>query len=185
MYRHNGSILGKRAANNNVATIFSLGPRGRKNGSIIDGSSRLVDHLEGMIPRVSGIWRLSGMQLVDEDVDTVTVINNSYWTDPAPYQAFVETSRWTVATGVWHPSCPAAQQPCGSMWGCGGDNRNAGNAGSTWTYLGSGDTCSDPWIYAAQSATGYYQTVDPPPYYTEQLDSTTTTVTHKTWNFFC
>ena len=185
MYRHNGGIFGKRAANNNVAVILSLGPRGRKNGSIIDGTDRLVDHLEGMVPKVSGIWRMSGMQLVDEDVDTVSYVDNSYWTDPPPYQQFVETNRWTVTTGPWHPSCPSASRPCGSAWGCGGDQRNAGNAGSRWISFGSGDTCSDPWIYAAESVSGYYQTVDPPPFYTEQIDAVVSTATYKTWNFFC
>ena len=184
MYRHNGGIFGKKAANNNVAVILSLGPRGRKNGSIIDGTDRLVDHLEGMVPKVSGIWRMSGMQLVDEDVDTISYVDNSYWTDPPPYQQFVETSRWAVATGPWYPG-QSNCYPCGSMWGCGGDQRNAGNAGSSWTHIGSGSDCSDPWIYTAYSASGYYQTVDPPPYYTEQIDAVTTTTTHKTLNFFC
>lgn len=186
MYRHNGGILGKQAANTNIAVMMSIGPRGRKNGSIIDGSNRLVDHLEGMVPKVSGIWRLSGMQLVDEDVDTVTYVDNSYWTDPPPYQQFVETSRSVVATGNWYPGGTSCS-PCGSMWGCSGDQRNAGNAGSSWTTIGSSGTasCSNPWVYAAWNATGYYQTVDPPAYYTEQIDATTTTTTHKTWNFFC
>lgn len=124
------------------------------------------------------------MQLLDEDVDTVSYVDNSYWTDPPPYQQFVETSRWTVATGPWYPSQTHCA-PCGSMWGCGGDQRNAGNAGSRWTTIGSGSDCSNPWIYAAESRSGYYQTVDPPAYYTEQIDEVVTTTTHKTWNFFC
>lgn len=184
MYRHNGGVRGKKAANNFVSAIKSVElPRGRMNGGILGGGGRgdrLSDNLEENIDNTSGIWDINGLVLIDEDVTTVVTVDTSYWRDDPPYQVWNETSRWVVATGVWYTGCQSA--PCGSIWGCGGDQRSAGNAGSTWTHIGGG--CSDPWTYEAYSASGYYSTYDPPPVYVSQSEQQSSTSTYRTWNFF-
>ena len=188
MYRHNGGVRGKKAANNFVSAIKSVElPRGRMNGGILGGGGngdRLSDNLEENINNTSGIWDVNGLVLIDEDVTTVTTIDTSYWRDDPPYQRFVETSRYVIATGPWYAQC--SSPPCGDKWGCGGRQTQAGNAGFKWTYHGSGaaNACSDPWIYEAYQKVGYYTTVDPPPVYVTQSEEQSTTTTHRTWNFF-
>ena len=187
MYRHNGNVRGSQAAN--TAVMFSVQlPRGRKNGSFMGGGDRLSVTPANNVDKQSGIWSINGMHLVDQDIVTTTYQDNSYWTDPPPYQQFVETGRTAHATGPWYPNCPAAQRPCGPQpWGCGGNLRGTGSPFglNTWTYIGPGSNgCADPWIYTTWNQQGYYRTVDPPPVYTEQIDEVNTTTTHTVWSFF-
>lgn len=188
MYRHNGGLRGKKAANNFVSTIKSLElPRGRMNGGILGGGGtgdRLSDNLEDNVDNTSGIWDIDGLVLVDEDVTTIVTVDTSYYRQDPPYQVFNETSRTVHVTGYWYTGCPdGIGAPCNSIWGCQGDLRSSGNNGAhSWISFGSG--CSNPWVYEAYNTYGYYSMYTPPPVYVPQSEQQSSTTTYKVWNFF-
>lgn len=182
----NGGVRGSRLTSNSNRITSAFQPRGRNNGGII-GERRIDSNLDNNVAKTSGIWNIDGLVLVDHDVTTTTVVDNSYWEYPAPYQAFNETSRSYLGGGYqWNPhnktACPGAMWPNGDYGGHSSSGYNGGLSRS-WTFIGDQSNCSN-WIFDVYGSSGYYYTVYPDPIYHEDITYVDTTTTYSVWNYF-
>ena len=191
----NGGIRGRRisrpAATAATISAGNIVPRGRKNGGIL-GERQVNDNLDNNVNKTSGIWDLDGLVIVDHDVVTTTVVDNSYWEYPAPYDAFQETSRTYLGGGyIWNPISTAERERCGVVtWPSGpyGGHSSSGYTGGLsrdWTKVGmSGADNCDGWRFDVYGSNGYYYTVYPDPIYHEDITYVDTTTTYRVWDFF-
>lgn len=99
---------------------------------------------------------------------TTSQVNQGYWTDPAPYQQFQETSRYFVGSGRWNVG--NTTNPNLPMWPDGTPESYYGSSGDySWVNIGDYDIGDGYtyWRFNAYATSGYYYTVDPSPYWTD------------------
>lgn len=171
--KSNGGIVGKKSADN--VGIRALYNKPRDNGGII-GPKIVSSDLQQNIGKTSGFWNATNFKIEVNGayVDTPYSYQETYWVYPSAYQEFVETSRYTVASGTWNPDpggCP--DEPtwcCGYPWNYGSD--------WSWTYIGC------PWYWESYQVNGYYQWVYPSPYQDTRTVSGTNRTYYNVWTYF-
>lgn len=92
-------------------------------------------------------------------------VNQGYWTTPAPYQEWVETSRTYGSTFRWNVNCNSAVV----MWP---DGQPTGSY--EWVTVG----CSPYWVGRNYTSNGYYRWVYPAAYWTDNWVDVTTDTSH-------
>tara|TARA_B100000214_G_scaffold215604_1_gene156639 strand:- start:178 stop:741 length:564 start_codon:yes stop_codon:yes gene_type:complete len=186
MYRHNGGYKGiKRTQSQGGFFNAAKGRiRGRSNGGFMGVEMRSAD-LQQNINKLSGIWPLHGTRFVvnGASITTTETVDNSYYRQDPPYQAFQQTGSTTLGGGYkWNVSmdlaaCGTVTWPQGSMGGHTGSNLQR-----SWTKVGT-QGC-DGWTFDVIQVSGYYYTVYPDPVYVEQFDEVTTTTEYNVWDWF-
>tara|TARA_X000001036_G_scaffold141529_1_gene134383 strand:- start:890 stop:1456 length:567 start_codon:yes stop_codon:yes gene_type:complete len=187
VYRHNGGIKGKkRTASQGGMLSGAKGViRGRSNGGFMGVEMRSAD-LQDNINKLSGIWPLHGTKFTPNgaSVTTTSTVDNSYYRQDPPYQAFQETSRSRLGGGYkWNVSmdlaaCGTVQWPQGPYGGLG----SLSNLQRVWTKVGT-QGC-DGWTFDVVTVGGYYYMVYPDPVYVQQFDEVTTTTQYNVWDWF-
>ena len=188
MYRHNGGVKGvKRTTSQSGMWTAAKGIiRGRSNGGFMGVDMRSAD-LQQNVNKLSGIWPLHGTKFVPNgaSVTTTSQVDNSYYTYPAPYQAYQVTGTTVLGGGyTWNTNdvataCGLPTWPQGAMGGHTGSNLSR-----SWTSIGSNPAACTGWTFDVVQQSGYYYTVTPDPVYNEQIDTVTTTTDYDVWDFF-
>jgi hypothetical protein len=172
--KSNGGLIGKKSTDN--IGIRGLYTKPRDNGGFV-GIKRLSSNPDLNIGKTSGFWNASNFKVQPEGantfVDTPYSYQENYWVYPEPYQEYVITSQYAVASGWWDPN------NCGYGGGWGGE---------PWAYASWEWTCVGccPWEWTAYETSGYYQWVYPQPYIdTRTVSGTTRTYTYyPVWDYF-
>ena len=186
MYRHNGGVKGKKrtASQGGMKTMAKGRIRGRSNGGFM-GIEMRSENLQDNINKLSGIWPLHGTKFTPNgaSVTTTSTVDNSYYRQDPPYQAFQVTSTTVLGGGYkWNVSMDLAA--CGTvMWPQGPfGGHSGGSLGRNWTKVGTSGC--DGWTFDVTRSEGYYYTVYPDPVYVEQFDEVTTTTQYDVWDWF-
>ncbi len=174
--RSNGGVIGAKI--NESSGIRSIYKKPRDNGGIV-GIKMINTDLQQNIGKTSGFWNATNFKVQPQGastyVDTPYSYQEQYWVYPSPYEQFIETGRYTIASGTWNPDGPE----CGEYW-TGGYPWNQGSDWS-WTCVG----CC-PWQWESYQTYGYYEWVYPQPYIdTRTVSGTTRTYTYyAVWDYF-
>jgi len=189
MFRwRNGGVRGARLTSNSNRITSAFQPRGRANGGII-GERRIESNLDNNVAKTSGIWSIDGLVLVDHDVTTTTVVDNSYWEYPPSYEAYAETSStylgggYTWNVGAVANNCGLPTWPQGPYGGHSSSGYNGGLR-RQWTDTTYDAATCDGWTFDVYGSSGYYYTVYPDPIYHEDITYVDTTTTYRVWDYF-
>lgn len=183
MYRHNGGYKGSKNAVGGMRSLTS--PRGYANGGYF-GETRRSTNLDENALKISGIWKLSGTQLVSNH-EVITQVDNSYYCNPPSENQFCQTGETYLGGGYqWNiayvrANCPGkeVQWPQGEY----GPHSPGGYEylSRTWTTIGVMENC-ESWVFDVYGVSGYYYTYYPPPVYVEQIDNVYNY--YDVWDFF-